>query len=185
MAVGFPSKALVVSDYENYRFNETIRYKIDFVLSLGDNSMQVLMDIYKKYRKPIYAVRGNHDGLTPFPDGVVDIHLKVEEHRQWSIGGFGGTLYYKAKGHNMWSDPEAEYQLKEMPYCDIFICHSPIARITDRPESYAHQGSEAIRNYIKEKQPKFVFHGHVHKSLGGQIGNTSIVSIYGHKVIQL
>ena len=42
MAVGFPSNVLVVSDYENYRFNATIRYRIDFVMSLGDNSMQVL-----------------------------------------------------------------------------------------------------------------------------------------------
>jgi len=30
-----------------------------------------------------------------------------------------------------------------------------------------------------------VFHGHVHKNLGGEIGATGIVSVYGYKVIHL
>jgi len=185
MAIGYPSNVLVVSDYEKYSFKERIPYRIDFVLSLGDNSMQVLKDVYQKYRKPIFAIRGNHDGKTPFPDGIIDVHLQVDNYRNWSIGGFGGTLFNKDRGHNMWTDADAEYLLDQMPYCDIFICHSPVARATDKPESYAHQGSEAIRKYIREKEPKFVYHGHVHKKLGTMIGNTAVVSVYGYKVVHL
>ncbi len=85
----------------------------------------------------------------------------------------------------MWTDDEAEILLADMPRCDIFICYNPVAGITDTPGSYAHQGSEAIRKYVTDKQPKMVFHGHVHKNLGGEIRNTLIVSVFGHKVIFL
>ena len=185
MAVPFPSNVLVVSDYEKYGFKEKIPYRIDFVLALGDNSMPALNEIYERYQKPIFAIRGNHDGLTTFPKGVIDVHLDVQEYRQWRIGGLGGTLYYKDKGHNMWSDHEAQAWLDPMSRCDIFICHNPVAGVTGSPGDYAHQGSEAIRKYITEKQPKMVFHGHVHKNLGGEIGATGIVSVYGYKVIHL
>ncbi len=185
MAVPFPSNVLIISDYEKYRFNEKIPYRIDFILSLGDNVMEALKAIHERYQKPIFAVRGNHCGLTPFPKGVIDVHLNIQEYRQWRIGGLGGTLYYKDKGHNMWSDHEAQAWLDPMPRCDIFICHNPVAGVTGSPGDYAHQGSEAIRTYITEKQPKMVFHGHIHKNLGGEIGATGIVSVYGHKLIHL
>jgi len=185
MPVGYPSNVLVVSDYENDRFEEQIRLRVDFTLSLGDNPVSALKDIYERYRKPIFAIRGERDGKTPFPKGVINVHLQVEEYRNWTIGGFGGTLWHKDRGPNTWSDAEAEDMLAAMPCCDIFICHSPVARATNKPESYAHQGSKAIRKYIREKEPKFVYHGHVHKKLGTMIGNTAVVSVYGYKVVHL
>jgi Icc-related predicted phosphoesterase len=67
---------------------------------------------------------------------------------------------------------------------DIFICHAPIYKLTDA-DDYAHTGSEAILKYIQEKQPKLVYHGHVHSKMGTMVDNTAIVSVYGAEVFTL
>jgi len=185
MPVGYPSNVLVVSDYENDRFEEQIRLRVDFTLSLGDNPVSALKDIYERYRKPIFAIRGERDGKTPFPKGVINVHLQVEEYRNWTIGGFGGTLWHKDRGPNTWSDAEAEDMLAAMPCCDIFICHSPIAKLTDKPGHEVYQGSEAIRRYIDDKQPRIVYHGHVRENWAERLGETAIISVHGYKVVHL
>ena len=35
----------------------------------------------------------------------------------------------------------------------------------------AHRGSEAIRKFIAEKQPKIVYHGQVHENWAGRVGD--------------
>jgi Icc-related predicted phosphoesterase len=183
--VGYPSNVLVVSDYEPYHWKEHVPYRIDFILSCGDNSIQALADLYERYRKPIFAVREDHDGLTPFGKGVLDVHMNPGRFRNWIIGGFSGVPYYKQRGQNMWSEEEASSLLQKMPRCDVFICHAPVAEATDKPESYAHPGSIAIRRYVEAKKPRFVYHGHVHRHPGIMIGDTAVVSVFGHKVVHL
>jgi Icc-related predicted phosphoesterase len=185
MTVGYPSNVLIISDYEKDGFHEPVRFRIDFTLSLGDNNRRALEDIYQRYRKPIFAVRGDRDGKAPFPRGVVDVHLKVETYRNWTIGGFGGTLWRKDRGPDMWSETEAGEMLNEMPGCAIFICHNPVLGMTGTPENDTDQGSDAIRRYIAERQPKVVYHGHVGESLAGRVGTTAIVSVHGYRVVHL
>ena len=57
--IGYPSNVLVVADYPNPRFDESIRVKVDFVLSSGDVDRPILEEIYLRFRKPIFAVKGN------------------------------------------------------------------------------------------------------------------------------
>ncbi|HUM34251.1 MAG TPA: hypothetical protein PKX32_03190, partial [Candidatus Saccharicenans sp.] len=59
--IGFPSKVLVIADYDNFRFNEPLNSPIDFVIACGDIQFKVLEDIYELFKKPIFAVKGNHD----------------------------------------------------------------------------------------------------------------------------
>ena len=56
--------------------------------------------------------------------------------------------------------------------------------MTDK-EDYAHVGSEAILRYIEEKQPQYVYHGHVHSKMGTIIGRTAVVSVFGAQVVTL
>lgn len=182
---GFPSKVLIVSDYPNYHFNESFREKIDFVLSCGDHGFHILEEIYELYKKPIFAVKGNHDSTKPFPPFVMDIHSKVVQHRNWLIGGLQGVPCYKSTpGAYEWDDFTVMNRLINFPYVDIFICHSPVHRHTDKPD-YAHIGSEAILKYIKEKQPKYVYHGHIHSKMGTMIDMTAVVSVFGAKIFTL
>ena len=185
MPVGYPSNVLVMAGHDKDNLDEPVRFRIDFVLSLGDNAIQVLKNLYDRYRKPIFAVRGDKDGRTPFPKGVTDIHLRVETYRNWTVGGFGGTLWQKERGLNMWSDAEAREMLEDMPSCDIFICHNPVAGLTKNGETLADQGSAAIREYIIQKKPKIVYHAHAPDGWSHKRGDTAIIGIHGWKVIHL
>jgi len=180
----FPSNVLVIADYEKYHFEEPLRSKFDFVLSCGDVPFHVFEEIYELYRKPIFAVKGNHDPTKSFPKCVDDVHHRIVQHRNWLIGGWQGVPIYKSSGPYEWDDFSATEQLSKFPYVDIFICHSPVYRKTDKAD-YAHIGSEAILRYIKEKQPKYVYHGHVHSEIGTMIDNAAVVSVFGAKVFSL
>jgi Icc-related predicted phosphoesterase len=182
--IPFPSNVFVIADYQNYHFSEKIKYNIDFVLSCGDVEFQILEEIYERFKKPIFAVKGNHDQAKSFPKFVTDVHFNVAQHRNWFIGGWQGVPSYKSTGHYEWDDMGATKQLSNFPYVDIFICHAPVYKLTDK-EDYAHTGSEAILKYIKDKQPKYVYHGHVHSEMGTMIGKTAVVSVIGAKLFTL
>jgi len=182
--IGYPSNVLVVADYPKPKFEEDIRLRIDFVLSLGDVEPPVLEEIHLRFQKPIFAVKGNHDSTKPFPAYITDVHLRLVQYRNWFIGGFSGVPGYKGTGAYEWDDLSATDKLSKLPYVDIFICHAPLLGITDK-DDYAHQGSEAIRRYIDSRQPKFVYHGHVHEKMGAMVGDTAVVSVYGAEVFRL
>lgn len=182
--IGYPSNVLVVADYPKPRFEENIRLRIDFVLSCGDVDPLVLEEIYLRFRKPVFAVKGNHDLTRPFPDFITDVHLRFIQHRNWLIGGLGGVPAYAGSGAYEWDDLAATAMLDKLPYVDIFVCHTPVLGITDK-EDCAHQGSEAVRRYIESRQPKFVYHGHVHAKMGAMVGPTAVVSVYGAEVFSL
>jgi Icc-related predicted phosphoesterase len=67
---------------------------------------------------------------------------------------------------------------------DIFICHAPLYGQTDKAD-YAHIGSEALLRYVKEKQPRYVYHGHVHSEIGTMIDKSAVVSVFGSKIVTL
>jgi Icc-related predicted phosphoesterase len=182
--VAFPSKVLVIADYDKYHFGEEIRSQIDFVLACGDIPFHLFGEIYERFKIPIFAVKGNHDPTAPFPDFVKNVHNRMVQHRRWLIGGWQGVPHYKSTGPYEWDDMGAAYQLSKFPYVDIFICHAPMAKMTDKAD-YAHAGSEAILKYIEEKQPRYVYHGHVHSKMGTMIGKTAVVSVFGAKVVTL
>jgi len=182
--IGFPSKVLVIADYDGFHFQETIKSRIDFVLSCGDVPFHILEEIYERFRKPIFAIKGNHDPTAPFPKFVTDVNFKVVQHRNWLIGGWQGVPCYKSTGPFEWDDIAATEKLSKFPYVDIFICHAPLPKLTDK-EDYAHTGSEAILRYVRDKQPKYVYHGHVHSEIGTMVGNSAAVSIFGAKTFSL
>jgi Icc-related predicted phosphoesterase len=49
----------------------------------------------------------------------------------------------------------------------------------------AHTGSEALLRYVKERQPRYVYHGHVHSAIGTMIGKSAVVSVFGAKIFTL
>ncbi len=182
--IGYPSNVLVVADYPHPHFEEQIRKPVDFVLSCGDVDFLVLEEIRDRFRKPIFAVKGNHDVHRPFPAFATDVHLKLVQHRNWFIGGFAGVPGTAREGGYEWDDLGASAPLSRFPYVDIFICHAPLFRLTDK-EDYAHQGSESIRRYVEEMQPQYVYHGHVHQGMAAMLGPTAVVSVYGAQVFSL
>jgi Icc-related predicted phosphoesterase len=182
--IGYPSNVLVLADYPHPHFEERIQKKVDFILSCGDVEFRILEEIHERFNKPVFAVKGNHDTSQPFPEFVTDVHLKLVQHRNWYIGGFAGVPAFKGSGAYEWDDLGASSKLSLFPCVDIFICHAPLLGLTDK-DDYAHQGSESILRYVREMQPKFVYHGHVHSKMAAMVGSTAVVSVFGADVFSL
>lgn len=82
----------------------------------------------------------------------------------------------------------AKKTLQKFKKIDVLLCHAPPFGILDKVSApYApkhwqgkHAGSKAILDYIKKKQPRYVFCGHIHEAKGkAQIGKTTIYNV-GH-----
>jgi Icc-related predicted phosphoesterase len=181
--IGYPSNVLVVADYPHQRFDVQFRKKVDFILSCGNVEFSVLEEIHGQFGKPIFAVKGNLDTSKPFPGFVQNVHLQLVQHRHWLIGGFGGVSALKDSGPDDWEGLAAG-KLAKFPYVDIFICHAPLLKPAGR-EDCAYEECQAVRRYIEERQPKFVYHGCVQEKLGAMAGETAVVSVYGAEIFSL
>lgn len=144
----------------------------DVIFLLGDLSEDDIKALYEcKDTKnvPKYGVIGNHDEYSLLKDnGIIDLHLKTAKIGDYTVGGFGGSLRYKNDAsYLMYTNPMSEEVLKELAPCDILITHDkpcfksfPLAK---KMALSAHSGLTGIAKYIKRCEPKYAFHGHIHK----------------------
>jgi len=76
------------------------------------------------------------------------------------------------------------------------LCHQPPYGVLDKvtarfaPPAWRgkHAGSKSILKYIKAKQPKYVFCGHIHEGKGMQrVGKTEVYNLGcgGYKIIEV
>ena len=180
----FPSNVLVIAGYDRPHFKEHVRHEIDFILSCGDVPFHLFEEIFARFNKPIFAVKGKNDPTVPFPDFVTDVHHRMVQHRRWLIGGWQDVEPLRAAGAHEGDAISADLQLSKFPYVDIFICHAPLTKLIDR-EGQPHSCSEAILKYIEEKQPRYVYHGFDHSDVGSMIGKTAVISALGAQVVTL
>jgi len=85
--------------------------------------------------------------------------------------------------------------LKWFDSLDILVCHQPPYGFLDKVGSMApkdwrgkNAGSKTILDYIKRKQPKYVFCGHIHEGKGmKKIGKTEVynLGVAGYKIIDI
>jgi len=182
--VAFPSNVLVIAGYDRPHFKEHIRHEIDFILSCGDVPFRLFEEILERFNKPIFAVKGKSDPAAPFPDFVEDVQPPMSQRLCWVIGGWQADLPHKPSGLSDHDDMGADLHLGKFPYVDIFICHAPLAQMAEADDQ-AYSDCEAILNYIEEKQPRYVYHGHDHSEVGRVIGNTAIISVLGAQVVTI
>lgn len=162
---------------------------IELICTLGDLDYFILRDLELVKDIPKMGVYGNHDSGTYFePLGIINLHLKTFEYKGWFFGGFEGSLRYKPSGGIMYDQEEAIELLKDFPYVDVFLAHSPPYGINNDFSDPAHTGLIALRNYLETKKPKYFLHGHTYLQEGELITKfmkTEIIYVYGDKVIEL
>jgi Icc-related predicted phosphoesterase len=101
----------------------------------------------------------------------------------------------KLKGAKRGTD-KARRILRRFDGLDILVCHQPPYGILDKvtakfaPKAWQgkHAGSETILDYIKRKQPRYVFCGHIHEGEGmKRIGKTEVynLGVAGYKIIEI
>lgn len=162
----------------------------DLIVTLGDldyfdlQELESISDILK------IGVYGNHCSGRYFESlGIENMHLKTINFNGVVIGGFEGSVRYKMSQTAKMYDQEEVYELlKDFPYVDVMLCHAPPFGVNDEPEELTHQGFKALREYVEEKKPKHLFHGHTYPKPGEEVdrlGETIIHYVFGVEFIEI
>lgn len=139
--------------------------------------------------------------------GVRVINNRLANFHQIRIGGleyfvdtnwlreFKPSDYTKRMKESVKATDKTKKILKWFGNLDILLCHQPpygfldeVGKIAPRHWRGKHAGSKVILDYIKKKQPRYVFCGHIHEGKGrAKIGKTEIYNLGagGYKLIEI
>lgn len=171
--VGIPNKSEVKKDYKKYGIKlKSTRDEIKKIrnVKLVENRLRV----FKNLR-------------IGFLEYFTDISWVKE---------FKPKDYAKSMKRAKKQSDKAKRVLRWFNSVDILICHQPPYGILDKvnfpgaPKHWQnkHAGSKVILDYIKRKQPKYVFCGHIHEGKGMKnIGKTQVynLGVCGCKIFKL
>lgn len=184
-------KVLAIADRRpKINILDTIReHNIELIITLGDLTREDLLSLEQVTAIPKIGVYGNHDSGTYMPElGIWDMHLKVWDYQGLRFGGFQGCVRYKENPDAiMYTQEEASQMMANFPKADVFLCHCPPRGVNDE-EEVAHQGFQALRDYIEREQPKVLLHGHTYpteETVVKQHGPTRIEYVYEYKILNL
>jgi Icc-related predicted phosphoesterase len=180
------------------------------VLGCGDLPYYYMEFVVTTLGLPAYFVHGNHDTPQHLNDGTI-----IDQPRGWTnlegrsvchegllIAGLGGSIRYQPKGEHQYSQREMMARALLLApklllnrrrygrYLDVLISHSPPHAIQDGSD-YAHKGFHALRFLIERFEPRYMVHGHVHRSYGFSTpfetphGPTLVINTAGYRMLQL
>lgn len=193
-------KILAISDEESsylWDYYQPGRLKgIDLILSSGDLKASYLSFLVTMANRPLLYVRGNHDAgydMQP-PEGCDCIDDKLLTIKGLRILGLGGSQLYNG-GPHQYSEKQMERRIKRLKWkikraggVDLVLTHAPVRGYGDQ-DDMAHRGFEAFLPLLDKYKPKYLVHGHVHKSYTGagfererQHGETTIINAYGRYI---
>ena len=157
----------------------------DILVSCGDVCDQLIIQAAAAYGcRHIFAVKGNHDLISPFPTPITDLHLRTKVWGGIRFGGFNGSWKYKPKGPFLYEQDEATELLGSIPGVDIFVSHNSPRGVHDKDDGI-HTGFDALVEYIRRHKPKVLVHGHQHTDSVTVVDSTKVIGVYGHKVIEV
>ncbi len=157
----------------------------DILISCGDLHEGAILRMARHYgARHILAVRGNHDSAAPFPDPIIDLHLKSVTIEGITFGGFAGAWRYKPVGHHLYEQWDVATAMRGFQPVDVFVAHNSPAGIHER-DRHVHQGFGAFGDYIDRAQPQLFIHGHQHLNLLTVRDQTKILAVYGEKLVTI
>lgn len=137
-------------------------------------------------KKPSMGVYGNHDSAQYLEElGIINLHNKVIEFQGLTWGGWQGCLRYKNGGGPQFIESEALEWATNLPRVDVLLLHAGPKGMLDDPSDEVHIGSEAVRDYVISRKPKFVFCGHQYSDDELIVGDTKIFRTYGARLIPI
>lgn len=168
------------------------QHGVEAIITLGDLQPSWL-ETLDLVHVPKLGVYGNHDEepyMTWF--GIDDLHLnRIELDGGPSFAGFEGCVTYRRSGRRVgptYSQHEASKLARKLPAADVLVCHCPPRGVNDDEDDPAHVGFDALRDYVRRQNPRWLLHGHVHPQPGrivDHVGDTRVVYVNGAKVIDL
>lgn len=150
----------------------------DLVILLGDIYYRDALELDQKYNCPKIGVYGNHDSQEEWSETSIKvIHEEIYEYCGVTFSGFGGCPKYNSKP-NQFTDSQCREFMSNLDKVDVFLSHSNPNYDLTLPDWDPHRGFSSFNTYIKEKQPNFFLHGHIHNPFTLEVGKTKIYSVY-------
>jgi uncharacterized protein len=182
------ARALVVADEAPPQEPAQLVYSNspDLVVTLGDLPREWLLGL-RDLALPRIGVRGNHDDYQLDEAGVTDLHLGRIELGGRSFAGFEGCVRY-SQGPRQYTQEEAEGLLRGLPAADVLLCHCPPAGVNDEPDDPAHQGFEALRDWVELNRPSHLLHGHTTpdpRRRTSRLGETAVTWVRAARIVVL
>lgn len=178
---------------------------VEAVISCGDLPFNYLEYIVTFLGAPVYYVLGNHDpgpDGKEYPEGCIPLDGEVVDIGGVIFAGLSGSRLYSG-GPNQYTERQMRWRARALswkiarrkllgrPAPTVFVTHSPPFGLGDR-EDHAHVGFESFLGTIDRHEPKLWLHGHVHlygpdqeKQRIARRGETKILNVYGHKIIEV
>ena len=172
---------------------------VDLIISCGDLKAPYLEFLETMVNCPLVYVRGNHDSHydeAP-PLGCIPIDDRVYDFNGLRILGLGGCMRYHP-GPDMYTEAEmrrraakVSRRIAMMNGVDVVVTHAPAKGYGDM-EDLPHRGFECFNELLEKWKPRYMLHGHVHKSYGYQFRRerihpcgTKIINAYGYTVLDI
>lgn len=196
-------KILVIADEEVkslWDYYDPKRTKdVELIISCGDLKPQYLEFLESMVNCPLLYVRGNHDtkyDIMP-PLGCISIDDRVYDYNGLRIAGLGGSMRYH-DGKDMYTEAEMRKRIARlnrqallMNGVDVLVTHAPAKGYGDM-EDLPHRGFECFNEFMDRWKPKYMLHGHVHKSYSYQFqrerkhtSGTRIINAYEYTVLDI
>lgn len=157
--------------------------EFDLIIACGDLHKSYLEFLVTLSHCPLLYVPGNHDDgyeKNP-PEGCICIDGKVFEYKGVRFLGLGGSYRYRPNGVYMYTEHEMKkriaklwFQLTKYRGFDVLVTHAPAFGHGDM-DTMAHRGFKCFLDLLDKYKPKYMIHGHVHKTYGM---NVKVVSKY-------
>jgi uncharacterized protein len=143
-----PELGLGIADY-------VAAHDIDAVITAGDLTRFDLAGI-ERVSVPVLGVYGNHcDGRYLKDLGIKNLHLKKAVVGGVSFSGLEGCVRYKPGSADvLYTQRQYKRLVRKLPAAEVLVTHCPPRGINDH-EDPAHQGVEALRNWMDRFSPRF------------------------------
>lgn len=169
-----------------YSLNVQERFRdIDCVLGCGDLPYYYLDFIVTMLGVPCFYIHGNHDGaehteggqVIKEPQGCVSLEGRTVVHGGLLLAGLGGSLRYNGDSGAQYTETEMMFRVWRLTprlllnrrrygrYLDILLTHAPPLGIHNGPDR-PHRGFQAFRHLMDRFRPRYLIHGHIHRSYG-------------------
>jgi uncharacterized protein len=183
-------RLLVLSDEESWLPVAALMHshRPDVVLTLGDLEPDVLDPLGRFPGVPTFGVYGNHDdGRYLDATNTTNLHLRSASIDGITFAGFEGCVRYTPEARLQYSQREASKLARKVPPADVLISHAPPRGIHEEPDDRAHEGFDALRDYVERVAPRLHLHGHTPAPprRPRRLGSTLVVHVVGHAVIDI
>jgi len=174
-------KVLIFSDIHNdtKRLQELVDTPADTYIVAGDlvTWSRGLTDcgrILESLGKRAWILPGNHESSEHIARFCQQFGLRNFHENVFKVGDhyFGGLGYSNPTPFNTpgeYTEKELHNKLEKFSGLTplVLVCHAPPhATKLDQFDKGSHAGSQAVREFIDQEQPKYFFCGHIHEAAG-------------------